>query len=67
MSDFSGQPRKLFVWGGNNQFKLNSNPELNEAALQREQIRQQQAEWESNRHKGKVPDLIAQLLNALKK
>lgn len=67
--------KKLFIWSGGNNFKLNSDGTPNqpanamtEAAMQRDQIRREQLEWEANRANGhKVPELIAQLLKTLSK
>lgn len=54
MSDRISQ--KMFIWSGGNKFKLNKpettknvNPDLQEAARQREEIRKSQEAWEQER------------------
>ncbi len=64
MSDFSGKPQKMFVWSGGNKFSLN--PKLDEAAIQREEIRKAQEEWQKERIKeGQIKGLLAKLLRKL--
>jgi len=44
------EPKKLFVWSGGNQFKVNTNnPDLQTAAMQREAIRRDIAQADKER------------------